>query len=104
MFYSLILVLDNIGGRGGVGWAEKKLGLKQIMCRIQIIFSQRQKLIVLCKENNCHLYHKDDMLQDSNCFYYDNLSITKVKYFLSFFRKKSINAERVYINFLNLIS
>lgn len=75
----------NIMGEG------KVLELKQIMYRIQFIFSQSLKLIVHYKENNCHLHvcHKDDMVQDSNCFYHDNLNITKVKKLTDIFQKKN---------------
>lgn len=85
-------VLDIMGG----GERRKKFGQKQItgICRIQVIFSQRQKLIVF-KANNCHLHlcNKNDMMQDYNCFYQDNLNIIKVKNLLTFLKKKKSNAE-----------
>lgn len=85
-------VLDIMGG------GEKKFGQKQIICRIRVIFSQRQKLIVF-KANNCHLHlcHKNDMMQDYNCFYQDNLNIIKVKNLLTFFGKKRSQNECIYL-------
>lgn len=85
-------VLDIMGG------GRKKFGQKQIICRIQVIFSQRQKLIVF-KANNCHLYlcNKNDMMQDYNCFYQDNLNIIKVKNLLTFLKKEVKCRMSVYI-------
>lgn len=90
-------VLDIMGGGGE---RRKKFEQKQItgICRIQVIFSQRQKLIVF-KANNCHLHlcNKNDMMQDYNCFYQDNLNIIKVKNLLTFFKKKVKCRMSVYI-------
>lgn len=87
-------VLDIMGG----GREKNKIGQKQIICRIQVIFSQRQKLIVF-KANYCHLHlcNKNDMMQDYNCFYQDNLNIIKVKNLLTFLKKKVKCRMSVYI-------
>lgn len=78
-------VLDIMGGGGG---RKQNLGRNKLYVGFRL-FSHRQKLVVF-KANYCHLHlcHKNDMMQDYNCVYQDNLNIIKVKNFLTFFGKK----------------
>lgn len=71
-------VLDIMGGE------KKKLGINKLYVEFRL-FSHRQKFVVF-KANYCHLHlcNKNDMMQDYNCFYQDNLNIIKVKNLLTF--------------------
>lgn len=79
-------------------WGGGKLGRNKLYVEFRL-FSHRQKLVVF-KANNCHLHlcHKNDMMQDYNCFYQDNLNIIKVKNLLTFLKKKSqMQNECIYL-------